>query len=113
MSNKITKLFSDDKWMTFLTKGRREILQAEIDKSIASDGFVSKVTFTQLVDKTEIIRKAKLVDGSHDKLKKIFRNIVTLRDKISHAADFATTPEAVKELCSTVHDILLLKEKLR
>jgi hypothetical protein len=113
MSNRITKSFSNDKWMTFLTKGRREKLQAEINKSIASDGFVSKIIFTQLSDKTEIIRKAKLVEGAHDKLKKIFKNIVTLRDKISHAADFATTPESVKELCSTVHDILRLKENLR
>ena len=68
------KLHNDD-WMDYLSTGRVEKIKEKIKEFKDNDNYVSKIIYTELPDKLDIISKLKLLNISRKELKKQFNEI--------------------------------------
>lgn len=99
-------------WLDLLSDGRRKRVVNAICEAKRDDTFVSAIVCTQLADKATIIVRKRLISGRPNALRRDFRAIVKLRNRIAHANYFAQTPTEAKETCETVGLILRIQEKL-
>lgn len=103
------RFLADADWSGFLSAGRKEKLLQEVEKSKKENGFVDAILFTQLSDKSDIIRKARLLPGTQTSLALRFKDIETLRNKLAHANEYAASPEEARKVCATVRDLAALR----
>lgn len=94
-----------DTWMNRLSVDRQNKIHDEIGRSTDEDGFVDSLLFTQYGDKVTILRKSPRFQWSKTKFKSDMRNVESLRDQIAHANDYASTPVAAEQVCSTVRSL--------
>ena len=91
-----------DNWVLSLTPERHKKIEDEVDKAKAEDVFVNKLLFTQFSDKVTILKKSGHRPCSKSKFEKDLRQVQSLRDKVAHANDYATTREEANQVCETV-----------
>lgn len=99
-------------WLNLLSPGRRTKIRERINIAKEEDGFVNEIVFADLPDKVDIIVKQRLVTGSATKLRRRFKAVGRLRNKLAHANYYAETPEAASEVSAVVRTIFSLKEEL-
>lgn len=98
-------------WMCFLSDGRREKLETEIQTAKHENIFTDELVLTQFCDKGDIIRKAELLpEVTH--LAARLKAMQVLRNKLAHANEYAVTPEQAKGVWTVVSDILFLKARM-
>jgi hypothetical protein len=103
MMKAIQREFNDsDEWIQRLPPARRNKINEEINKAKSEDVFVDRLLFTQFIDKVTIIRKSASFLFSGDTFEDDLRQVQSLRDKVAHANDYATTEEAATQVCKTV-----------
>ena len=103
---------NSEDWVKFLSPNRAENVELMEQKARKEDGFGSKIVFTQLADKATIIGKGDLLGVSNNEINKRFRPIEKLRNDIAHASDYASTPDAARDVCAAVRNILQIKQRL-
>ena len=115
MSERIEAEWPDDStdWLELLSPDRRENVEDKITTAKREDGYVSAIVLTQISDKATILRKQKLVSGSGKQLKRDFKAIRKLRDKVAHASYYAETPKAAYEVCEVVRRIGQIHGEIR
>jgi hypothetical protein len=91
-----------DYWKGLLSKGRRAKVLEEIEKARVKNGLVSELSFSQFIDKADIIRRLRILDGSLKSLKAEFQCIKRLRDKVAHGNSYADNLDAAISVCSVV-----------
>lgn len=101
-----------DAWLQMLSVGRRDQVREMVNRAKADDNFVSAIAFTQLSDKTTVIRKARMVGGSINSLKNDFNAIRDLRDRIAHSNSYAETSASARFVCVMVRRIIEIKTEL-
>lgn len=89
-------------WLARMSEGRRVKLGDEILRSKTDDTFVDALLFTQFADKVTIIRNSPFLGWSKSSFETQLKEIQSLRDKLAHANDYATTPQAGRWVCKTV-----------
>ena len=99
------KFDDDDDWIKLLSKGRKEKIDLKISQIKQNDNFVSKIIFTELSDKLDIILKLKLLKLSGKTQKKQFEEITKIRNKVAHSSDYADSREACNDTSKTVNFI--------
>ena len=103
MMKAIQREFSySDEWIQRLPPGRQTKINEEIQKAKSEDVFVDRLLFTQFIDKVTIIRKSPAFLFSGDTFEDDLRQVQSLRDKVAHANDYATTEETATQVCKTV-----------
>ena len=112
ISNFISNKFHNDDWMDHLSTGRVEKIKEKIKEFKDNDNYVSKIIYTELPDKLDIISKLKLLNISRKELKKQFNEITKLRNKVAHASDYADTRENCNNTSITINFILMLLEQI-
>lgn len=100
-------------WLNLLSPGRRTKILERIDIAKEEDGFVNEIVFADLPDKVDIIVKRHLIAGSATKLRRCFKAVGRLRNKLAHANYYAETPEAASEVSAVVRKILSIKQELQ
>ena len=109
----VSKKFKNDKnWMKLLSEGRIEKINLKIDQIKNNDNFVSKIIFTELPDKLDIILKLKLLKISAKQQKKYFEEITKLRNKVAHSSDYADSLKNCIKTSKTVNFILKLLNEI-
>ena len=98
--------------MDYLSTGRVEKIKEKIKEFKDNDNYVSKIIYTELPDKLDIISKLKLLNISRKELKKQFNEITKLRNKVAHASDYADTRENCNNTSITINFILMLLEQI-
>jgi len=81
-------------------------------KKHKSEKFVSKIIFTELPDKLDIILKLKLLKISAKQQKKYFEEITQLRNKVAHSSDYADSLKNCIKTSKTVNFILKLLNEI-
>ena len=99
---------NDDDWKRYLSDGRRDKINEEIEQSHQGDGFVNELLFSQFCDKSEILLKGFQLPRSKTSL----RGIQKLRDSLAHANEYAASPEQARNVCAVVRNLLALREKI-
>jgi hypothetical protein len=103
MANAIRGEFNDTEgWLTRLNDNRRGKIQDEIKKSQVGDGFVNALLVTQFCDKVTIIRKSPYFTLGTATFENELKLAQELRDHLAHANDYAASPDAASNACSTV-----------
>lgn len=103
MMKAIQREFSySDEWIERLPPGRQTKINEEVQKAKSEDVFVDRLLFTQFIDKVIIIRKSPSFLFSGDTFEDDLRQVQSLRDKVAHANDYATTEETATQVCKTV-----------
>ena len=103
MMKAIQREFSySDEWIQRLPPGRQTKINEEVQKAKSEDVFVDRLLFTQFIDKVIIIRKSPSFLFSGDTFEDNLRQVQSLRDKVAHANDYATTEETATQVCNTV-----------
>ena len=100
-------------WLNLLSPGRRTKILERIDIAREEDGFVNEIVFADLPDKADIIVKRRLIGGSATKLRRCFKAVGRLRNKLAHANYYAETPEAASQVSAVVRTIFSIKEELQ
>jgi hypothetical protein len=103
---------SNDDWRQFLSDGRRDKINEEIEQSHQGDGFVDDLLFTQFCDKSEILFKGFQLSQSKTVIRRQLEQIQSLRDKLAHANEYASSPEQARNVCAVVRSLLELREKI-
>ena len=93
---------NSDEWIERLSPARRNKINKEINKAKSEDVFVDRLLFTQFIDKVIIIRRSPAFLFSGDTFEDDLRQVQSLRDKVAHANDYATTEETATQVCKTV-----------
>ncbi|MFG6519506.1 CBS domain-containing protein [Sulfitobacter sp. 1A13496] len=101
-----------EEWMELLTENRRGKLKDQIKIAKQRDGFVSEIAFTQFGDKSTLLHKGGLVEGTRTAHEARFNAIQDLRNDLAHANRYADTPEAAVTVCRVVRDIYEIKDQL-
>ena len=103
-----------DCWHKFLSPCRKVKIDNNImeAKRKEEDQFVREILYTYISDKRDIISKENLLGLSSTKLGKIFKPIITLRDNLSHANDYANTEQKASQLPDTIRSIIDVKDKI-
>ena len=111
MSERIEAEWPDDStdWLELLSPDRRENVEDKITTAKREDGYVSAIVLTEISDKA---RKQKLVSGSGKQLKRDFKAIRKLRDKVAHANYYAETRDTACQVCEVVRKIHEIQEDL-
>ena len=91
-----------DQWKGHLSKGREDKVVQKIEKARLKNGLVNELSFTQISDKADIIRRLKSLSGSLTLLKDNFQSVQRLRDSIAHGNSYADSPDSAKSVCSVV-----------
>ena len=99
---------NDDDWKHYLSVGRRDKINEEIERSHQGDGFVDELLFTQFCDKSEILLNGFQLPRSKTSL----RGIQKLRDSLAHANEYAASPEQARNVCAVVRNLLTLREEI-
>ncbi|SDR39049.1 hypothetical protein SAMN05519103_02589 [Rhizobiales bacterium GAS113] len=103
MADAIRREFdSTDGWIERLSEGRKAQLQDEIGKATVGDGLVDELLFTQFADKMTIIHRSPYFTFGKNSFKGDLKQVQALRDHLAHANDYAASPRAACEVCSTV-----------
>ena len=102
----ICNKYSTAEWKAILKPPRREMVECARQKARESDAFVAEILYAQIADKLDIARTF----TSLSKKKK--GNMVTLRDKLAHASDYALTTELALNTCSTISEIVEFEQEL-
>jgi hypothetical protein len=103
---------ASEAWMAFLSDGRTEKIREQIAKSKKDDGFVDELLFSQFSDKDDIIRKGFAFSRSKSQVRDRLAEFRDLRDALTHANEYATSPKQAKHLCQVVRNLLELKDEL-
>lgn len=103
---------TDDDWLALLSAERRKKVEKRIESSRENDSEVDALLFTQISDKTTIVRKSWDLGESQRQLKEHFKRIRKLRDKLAHANDYATTLDDAIDVCRTVRKLLELQRTI-
>lgn len=103
---------SNEQWKRFLSDGRREKINEEIEQSHRGDGFVDELLFTQFCDKSEILLKGFQLPRSKTIIRGQLERIQELRDKLAHANDYASLPKQQRNVCAIVRSLLELREQI-
>src|SRR5690606_8025470 len=103
---------SNDNWKRFLSNGRRDKINDEIELSHKGDGFVDELLFTQFCDKSDILLKGFQLPQRKTVIRGQLEQIQALRDKLAHANEYASSPEQARNVCMVVRNLLALKEKI-
>lgn len=113
MAEAIKRIFPiDEAWMRYLNDGRREKINAEIEKARKEDSFVDTLLFTQFCDKADIITKSLDLGRSKTVLRSDLKQLQELRDNLAHANEYAASIEHAKNVCTLVRKLLGLREKI-
>ena len=99
------KFDNDNHWMKLLSKGRKEKINLKISQIKENDNYVSKIIFTELSDKLDIILKLKLLKLSGKVQKKYFEEITKIRNKVAHSSDYADSRENCNDTSKTINFI--------
>jgi hypothetical protein len=94
-----------DAWLNRISEHRRQKLQGEIAKARSDEPLVDALLFTQFVDKANIIRKSGRLMVGKSAFESQFKKIQALRDRLAHANDYASSPNAAIDTCKTVRMI--------
>ena len=103
---------TDDAWLRHLSCGRRKKVKKEIEESHKNDSDVDALLYTQICDKGDILRKRCNLGESMGKLKKQFRDIQGLRDRLAHANQYASTRSNAESVSRTVEKLLELRRRI-
>lgn len=106
------KFGSDEGWMSCLNGNRRGKIEDEIAKSQQEDGYVDSLLFTQFCDKADIVRKSFDLSPSKTAICTQMAEFQDLRDNLAHANEYAATPEHARKACTTVRNLLALREEI-
>ena len=99
-------------WLSCLSENRREEVRKKAQRAKDSDGFLSYIYYSEFCDKATILTAANIFPGSRTALKRDFKNIRDLRDKIAHASLYAASFQEASKFCKTVDLIVRLTERL-
>ena len=100
-------------WLDLLTPGRQTKILERIAIAKREEGFVNEIVFADLPDKADIIVKRRLMAGSATQLRRNFKAVGRLRNKLAHANYYAETPEAASQVSAVVRKIFSIKEELQ
>ena len=111
MSNVIRSRYPCDRWMQYVSDGRRRRLDKQIEESQSEDhdDFVESLLFTQFCDKRDILIQSDSFGHhvSNSQARAKLKEIGVLRDRLAHANDYATS-----KTCDVVMALLDLRRCL-
>lgn len=114
MMEAVTRLDKDEAvWLAMLTPERRDKIEQEKQDAEARDAFVDTLLFAQFADKKKILAKHGVEGRSRSELQIILDRIESLRDKVAHANEYATTGAQARTVCATVRDLRKLRGRFR
>lgn len=112
MAEAIRRFSPDERWIEHLSAGRQMKVAEEMALSKSRDGFVDGLLFTQFCDKRTIVLKSLGLKGSKARNEARLKKIEVLRNNVAHANDYAASPDAARDLCAIVKDILSLQPEI-
>ena len=105
----IKKSFDPPEWKKILTSRRLCILRRKISEANRGGVFINdEILYTELCDKLDIVRELPNLKLSQRQKKRL----VTLRDQLAHANDFAVSEKDALDTCQAVRDALALRQFL-
>ena len=105
----IKRAFHPPQWQQILNETRRQNLRRRITEATKGGVLINdEVLYTELCDKLDIVKKLPDVMLSLNQKKRL----VTLRDQLAHANEFAASEESALRACETVRDALELRQSL-
>ena len=108
MADAIRRANTAEEWERLLSEGRRAKLEQRIEKARKNDSFVDRLIYTEFADKISIVCRSLKLPKSRNANEEVLKRVMSLRDNLAHANDYAASPQAASEVCSTVNELLLL-----
>ena len=108
MADAIRRANTAEEWERLLSDGRRAKLEKKIEKAHKNNSFVDRLLYTEFSDKITIVCRSLNLPKSRKANERILNRVMSLRDNLAHANDYAASPEAASDVCSTVNELLML-----
>ena len=108
MANAIRRANAAEEWERLLSDGRRSLLEKKIDAAKSNDSYINKLLYTEFSDKVTIVCRSLKLPQSGNATERVLKRVMSLRDSLAHANEYAASPEAARDVCSIVNELLTL-----
>jgi len=104
------ELYED--WMQVLNQTRQDKVREKYAESLAADGLIDPILFTDFCDKKELLLACRYPSLPTTSTARKLRAVERVRNSIAHASDFALTPDQARTVAKTVREMMALKAVL-
>ena len=113
MMDAIRRMYKNElDWMKALSPERQNKVEFQKKKSQEADALVDTLLFTQFADKKTLIRRKLPNTKSKQSFETTLKTIESLRDRVAHANEYASSRAQACNVCKTLRELLQVRTEI-